>query len=72
MLLTKIPGLHYYYDMSADTECTAKSILPWFPMYDAGELVGVGFMTFGSMNTKKGDREWFEHPSKNAVQVYKY
>lgn len=64
-----VPGLHYYYDMSPSLECSASTILTWFPLYENDALVGMGFMLPGSLTLAKGDTDYFEHPKQSDVEV---
>ncbi|CAH1637594.1 unnamed protein product [Spodoptera littoralis] len=62
-------GLHYYYNMTTDLECTSTTMFTWFPLYDGGELVGMGFMVPGKVNLPKGGFDHYEHPNKAAVKL---
>ncbi|XP_028043637.1 uncharacterized protein LOC114253077 [Bombyx mandarina] len=58
-------GRHYYYKMSAETECKADTLLPWFPIVESGELIATGLISFLKLSKTY---KWFEKPSKAAVQ----
>ncbi|XP_050551475.1 uncharacterized protein LOC118275358 isoform X2 [Spodoptera frugiperda] len=62
-------GLHYYYDMSPSLECSASTILTWFPLYENDALVGMGFMLPGTLTLAKGDTDYFEHPTQSDVEM---
>ncbi|CAH0669391.1 unnamed protein product [Chilo suppressalis] len=62
-------GRHYYYNMTAQTECTSRGILPWFPLVHSGELIGMGFLLFGKLNEKALVKDYFEKPDRSAVQM---
>ncbi|CAG9786897.1 unnamed protein product [Diatraea saccharalis] len=62
-------GRHYYYNMTATTECTATSLLPWFPLVHSGELIGMGAVIFGKLNEKDLVKDYFERPNVLAVKT---
>ncbi|CAG9786898.1 unnamed protein product [Diatraea saccharalis] len=62
-------GRHYYYNMTATTECTASSLLPWFPLVHSGELIGMGAVIFGKLDEKDLVKDYFERPPVTAVKV---
>ncbi|XP_049877898.1 uncharacterized protein LOC126375099 [Pectinophora gossypiella] len=64
-----IPGMgrHYYYNMSESLECSAETMLPWFPLFHGGRLVAVGLVTYGQMPEQSYDV--FERPPKLAVKA---
>ncbi|KAL0819864.1 hypothetical protein ABMA28_007886 [Loxostege sticticalis] len=64
-------GRHYYYNMTADTECTSEGILPWFPMIDRGtdQLIATGFMTFGQLPAANLVKDYFERPTRSDVEM---
>ncbi|XP_037294170.1 uncharacterized protein LOC115452772 [Manduca sexta] len=62
-------GRHYYYNMTESTECTADGMFPWFPLVDSGELIATGFLTFGKITIKQGQRNWFENPPLAIVKL---
>ncbi|CAH0728204.1 unnamed protein product, partial [Brenthis ino] len=62
-------GRHYYYNMTENLPCQADSLYPWFPLVHNKELIGTGFVIFGKLPIKEGERDWFERPPKLAVQL---
>ncbi|XP_041969158.1 uncharacterized protein LOC121726008 [Aricia agestis] len=62
-------GRHFYYNMSAETTCTASTMYPWFPLVHSGQLIATGFVVFGKLPIIEGQRDWFERPPRLAVQV---
>ncbi|CAH1637593.1 unnamed protein product [Spodoptera littoralis] len=62
-------GLHYYYDMSSSLECSASTILTWFPLYENDALVGMGFLVPGTLTVASGEVDHFEHPKKSDVEM---
>ncbi|XP_045502834.1 uncharacterized protein LOC123699840 [Colias croceus] len=62
-------GLHYYYNMTKETECTSDGIFPWFPLVNSGKLEGVGFLTVGKLQLIDGRRDWFERPDESVVRM---
>ncbi|KAL4716723.1 hypothetical protein ACJJTC_004842 [Scirpophaga incertulas] len=62
-------GRHYYYNMTTLTQCDAESILPWFPLVHSGELIGVGFLSFGKLSPKSIVRDYFERPTRANVEM---
>lgn len=59
--------------MSADTECSAESLLTWFPLVDEAsgvdQLIGLGFMSFLQLPESALVKNYFERPSEAAVRV---
>lgn len=59
--------------MSAETECTTESILPWFALLDlasdSNQLVGVGVTTFGKLPKELLVRDYFERSTVADLQV---
>ncbi|XP_026314869.1 uncharacterized protein LOC113226459 isoform X2 [Hyposmocoma kahamanoa] len=62
-------GQHYYYNITKESECSAESIFPWFPLYDHGRLIGMGMNVFGHLERIDGERDWFEAPGRRGVEV---
>ncbi|KAF9800167.1 hypothetical protein SFRURICE_003472 [Spodoptera frugiperda] len=62
-------GLHYYYNMSEELECSSTTMFTWFPLYDGGELNAIGFMVPGTLTVGRGQADNFEHPPKAAVKL---
>ncbi|CAH2045903.1 unnamed protein product, partial [Iphiclides podalirius] len=62
-------GRHYYYNMTSETTCTADTLLPWFPIVHSDELIAMGLIMHGQNSAKDGGRDWYERPSKIAVQA---
>lgn len=67
------PGRHFYYNMSAEMECTQDKLLTWFPLLDqasdANQLIGIGFMGFLQLPASALVRDYFERPTEANVRV---
>ncbi|KAL0869331.1 hypothetical protein ABMA27_007589 [Loxostege sticticalis] len=64
-------GRHYFYNMTAETQCTSETILPWFPMVDrrTDQLIASGFMTFGKIPAENLVKNYFERPPRLQVEL---
>ncbi|XP_045776565.1 uncharacterized protein LOC123874994 [Maniola jurtina] len=61
-------GKHQYYNMSSSTECSGDKLYPWFTLCDGGKVIGTGLMIFGNIDDTKNGCNYFEEPSKSAVE----
>ncbi|XP_026743886.1 uncharacterized protein LOC113505412 [Trichoplusia ni] len=61
-------GTHYYYNMSAETECSAGTIFPWFPLVFDDQLIGIGYNIFAISIPGKGPVKLFEYSGDTAVK----
>ncbi|CAH0587083.1 unnamed protein product [Chrysodeixis includens] len=61
-------GTHYYYNMSAETECKADTIFPWFPLVYDNQFIGIGYNIFATHVPGKGPVHLFEYSGDTAVK----
>ncbi|CAH2240165.1 jg24433, partial [Pararge aegeria aegeria] len=61
-------GRHHYYNMSETTTCEADTMYPWFPLTANNKMVGIGHICFGNYAVDEVSFDWFEKPTKPAVQ----
>ncbi|XP_014288292.3 uncharacterized protein [Halyomorpha halys] len=59
-------GQHYFYRMSNDIPC--NQLLPFYPLYQGGGLVGFGIADFGK-GSDGPQRVWYERPPLAGVQA---
>ncbi|KAL4716680.1 hypothetical protein ACJJTC_004799 [Scirpophaga incertulas] len=63
-----LKGRHYYYNMTEVTECSSDKLLPWFPLVHSNELIGIGFVTMGTVDANRLVKDYFERPSRSDLR----
>jgi len=64
-----VSGLHYFYNMSMDSEC--GELETFAPVYDegSGDLVAAFYMAFGRSSFQQNGRRWFQTPAGPCIKV---